>query len=130
VGHLEELRREFADDVDFVMVYIREAHAAEEWVTPDNTEDAVMVFQPRTHDDRVAAANGMCGDVDIGMTIVVDDVDDRVNRAYGAWPDRMYVVDSAGRVAYQGGVGPWGFRPDEIRTFLNAHLGRGDASSP
>ena len=33
-------------------------------------------------------------------------------------PDRMYVIDSAGRVAYKGGRGPFGFKPGEMEQAL------------
>ena len=40
--------------------------------------------------------------------------DDRVGHAFSGMPDRLYVIDRSGRVAYQGGRGPFGFRPGEL----------------
>jgi type I thyroxine 5'-deiodinase len=57
------------------------------------------------------------------MPTAVDRVDDAVSRAYGAWPDRLYVIGPDGRVAYQGGVGPFGFSTDEVRAFLREEYG-------
>ena len=50
-------------------------------------------------------------------------MDDKVNQAYAAAPDRLYLVGKDGNVAYRSGPGPFGFKPDEldaaIRTELN-----------
>jgi hypothetical protein len=44
---------------------------------------------------------------------VVDEMDDRVAAAYAAWPERLYVVDKQGRIAYAGGQGPFEFWPTD-----------------
>jgi hypothetical protein len=33
-------------------------------------------------------------------------------------PDRLYIIDAAGRVAYKGGRGPFGFKPGEMEQAL------------
>ena len=43
--------------------------------------------------------------------MVVDDLDDHVNMLYRAWPERIYVINLKGEIAYKGGIGPWGFDP-------------------
>jgi hypothetical protein len=52
------------------------------------------------------------------MTTVVDDMDDSVSRAYDAFPDRLYVIDRDGRVAYAGGPGPRGLDPAAMKRAL------------
>jgi len=54
------------------------------------------------------------------LPTLVDDVDDAVNAAYAAWPDRLYLVDVDGRIAYHGGRGPFGFAPDELEAAIRA----------
>jgi hypothetical protein len=51
-------------------------------------------------------------------------MDDAVMTAYAAHPDRLYLVDSDGRVAYAGGRGPWGFKPDELKAAMDETLER------
>ena len=58
------------------------------------------------------------------LPALVDDVDDAVNSAYSAWPDRLYLVDVDGRIAYQGGRGPFGFAPDELEVAIRSLLER------
>jgi hypothetical protein len=45
---------------------------------------------------------------------LVDQLDDAVEAAYEAWPDRLFLIDRDGRIAYRGGPGPFGFKPDEL----------------
>jgi hypothetical protein len=52
------------------------------------------------------------------MPLLVDAVNDRVGHAYSAMPDRLYVIDRHGKVAYKGGRGPWGFKPGEMEQAL------------
>ena len=41
--------------------------------------------------------------------------------AYAAWPDRLYVVGVDGKIAYQGGPGPGGFRVNEVEAWLKVN---------
>ena len=50
--------------------------------------------------------------------MVVDDMDDHVGHAYSGMPDRLYLIDREGRVAYKGGRGPFGFKPGELEQSL------------
>jgi Iodothyronine deiodinase len=52
------------------------------------------------------------------MPLLVDTIDDRVGHAYSGMPDRLYVIDRAGKVAYQGGRGPFGFKSAEMEQSL------------
>ncbi len=46
--------------------------------------------------------------------MLIDEMDDATNRAYGAVPDRLFLVDGDGRIAFKGEPGPMGFRPDDL----------------
>ena len=49
--------------------------------------------------------------------MVVDRIDDAVEQAYAAWPERLYLVDLDGTVLYKG-KGPMDFDPDELEADL------------
>jgi len=55
----------------------------------------------------------------IELPAIVDEADDRVEQAYTGWPDRLYVIDSDGRIAYKSAAGPFGFKPSEVEATLN-----------
>ena len=48
----------------------------------------------------------------------MDKEDNKVNAAYAGWPDRMVVIGADGKVAYYGGKGPQGFKPQEVERWL------------
>ncbi|MDA1264312.1 MAG: hypothetical protein O2816_04450, partial [Planctomycetota bacterium] len=52
------------------------------------------------------------------MPSVVDDMQDSVGVAYDAWPERLFLVDREGKVAYRCGPGPFGFDPDGLEDAL------------
>src|SRR5262245_34471469 len=123
VPAVRRLHDETGHAANFLLVYVREAHAAEEWVMPDNDARGLVVPQPRTLDERASAARECVGDYVLSMPTLVDRIDDAVSETYGGWPDRFYVIAPDGRIAYQGGVGPFGFKPEEVREFLRREYG-------
>lgn len=54
----------------------------------------------------------------LSIPAVVDGMDDKVSKAYAGFPDRLYIVDKDGRVAYKGDRGPRGFKPLEMEKAL------------
>lgn len=107
----------------FLLVYVREAHALDEWVTPDNTKDGIAVPQPLDPTARCDAATQMCTRLDVTMPTVTDTLDDRVSTIYGAWPDRVYVLDENGVVVHKTAVGPFGFKTAGVREGLVTRWG-------
>src|SRR5256885_15814014 len=50
--------------------------------------------------------------------------------AYAAWPERIYIIDESGRIAYRGGMGPFNYKPEEAREWLAARYGAGKHDAP
>ncbi len=111
---MDALHAKYGDKVEFFMVYIREAHPIDGWATAANAKEGIVVKQPTTITERVAVLNEMCTKLDINLPPLVDGLDDKVNKAYSAWPDRLYLVGADGKVAYKGGPGPGGFKPADL----------------
>ncbi len=84
----------------------------------ENSKAGIALAQPRTDAERCTAAALCSSSLDLSLPVVVDGVDDAVGIPYGAWPERMYVLDSDGIVLYRSGPGPWGFRPAEVEAVL------------
>jgi hypothetical protein len=83
-----------------------------------NDKDGVAFAQPKTADERTKIAETCCATLKMTIPMVVDTMDDRVGHAYSGMPDRLYLLDRSGRVVYQGGRGPFGFRPAEMEQSL------------
>jgi hypothetical protein len=82
-------------------------------VTPNRDED-IAFMDPTTDQEREAVAEACAIRLKIRMPVVIDELDDKIASAYGALPDRLYLIDVGGRVAYQGEPGPWGFDPSKL----------------
>ena len=106
-----------------VFVYIAEAHAVDEWQLPANLEDDVLLAQHRDLGDRGAAARAGVGRLGLTMPVLVDGMDDAVSEAFAAWPERLYVAEPGGRLAYVGGPGPFEFEPDDAAEVLAGLVG-------
>ena len=109
--------------MSFVVVYIREAHPEEGWILPENRRSGVAIHEPTTNEERQAVAASCSANLKMTMPTVIDEVDNHVASAYGGWPDRLYLVGADGRIAYQGGEGPFGFKPEELGHAIEHLLG-------
>jgi type I thyroxine 5'-deiodinase len=58
----------------------------------------------------------------IELPALLDDFDDSTDEAYMGWPDRLYVIDRDGRIAYKSKPGPFGFDPAEMKAALTQTL--------
>lgn len=97
---------------DFLVVYIAEAHATDGWAFANNVDISVH----KNLEERLAAARVLVGE-DPLCPVVVDEMSNITASKYGALPERLYVLQG-GKVIYQGGIGPWGYKPEEVRKVL------------
>ena len=123
-GRLEELYADYGDKAAFLVVYIREAHAADsDW--PLRGRDGEGINDPKSLEERQAVAKKCANKINFSMPMVIDELSDVAASAYGGHPDRLYIVGKDGRVAFQGGPGPRGFRPDDMEDALKEILATG-----
>jgi len=118
VPELNRLYRAYQDRAAFFVVYIQEAHPIDGWQMPANVTEHVLFASTKTADERDAVAEVCMTKLAIEMPALVDEADDRVERADTAWPERMYVIGADGTIAYKSDAGPFGFKPAEVETAL------------
>ena len=87
-----------------------------------NVKDNVVFANPRTLAARAEVGATCVKDLKVELPMVVDDIDNRAERAYTAWPDRLYVIDAGGRVAYKSAAGPFGFKIEPVAGALQSLL--------
>ena len=112
----------YGDDVQFYIVYTREAHPADGRQVRANIRQEISVIQPTTFGERADVANQMCHKLDISIPTLIDGLDNAVGTAYSSSPDRLYLVGRSGKIAYKGDRGPSGFRPAELETAIKEEL--------
>jgi len=112
------LYKDYRDRVAFHVVYIQEAHPIDAWQTESNVKDNVLVATTKTADERYQVAGLCLTKLGIELPALVDGPDNRVEREYTGWPDRLYVIDRDGRVALKSAAGPFGFKPADVEATL------------
>jgi Iodothyronine deiodinase len=110
--------KRYKDGVAFLGVYVREAHPTDGWFLEGNSRVGIEEKQPTNQTERFDVAAKCCRRLEMTIPLAVDALDDRVGRAYSGMPDRLYLIDRQGRVAYKGGRGPYGFKPAELEQSL------------
>ena len=120
-----QLYQDYKEHADFLTVYVREAHPTDEWQMKSNLQDKddVCYAQPKTLEQRLAIANDFTKRSKFPLPFGIDDMSNAANDAYAAWPERLYVIDESGHIAYRGGMGPFNYNPAEVREWLAARYG-------
>lgn len=113
------MHAKYGDRVAFLGVYVREAHPTDGWRMSSNDKAGVVFAQPKTTAERFGIAKQCSTALKMTIPLVVDDVNDRVGHLYSGMPDRLYLIDRSGKVAYKGGRGPFGFKPGELEQAIN-----------
>ena len=101
------------------MVYITEAHPSDVWQMQSNIKDKVVFASPRSEDERGFVAGACVRKLGIEIPALLDEFGNSTETAYTAWPDRLYLIDRAGKVAYKSKPGPFGFKTDELRAAVS-----------
>jgi peroxiredoxin len=90
IGGLRALAREFPrSEVEFVFIYVREAHPGT--ALPPHHSIA----------DKARAAMLLREQEQITFPILVDELGGEIHRRYGALPNASFLVDKSGRIAYR-----------------------------
>ena len=109
--------------MEFLVVYIQEAHPEDGWQMQINTDEDVVYDQPTTFDEREHVAEACSTGLDLKIPTLIDDMENSTDLAYSALPDRLYLIGTDGRIAYKSGAGPMGFRPDDFEAAIKDYLG-------
>lgn len=117
---LDGIAKKFGDRIHFLCVYIKEAHPTDGSQSPANIDDEVLFAQPTTEDERAEVAAVCMLRYHFSFPMVLDDMTDAVGTTYMAMPERLYVLDADGRVAWKCGLGPHLFDPDGFEAAITA----------
>jgi hypothetical protein len=109
---MERLYASYNDQIEFLIVYIREAHP--EMLRAGNKTG--IVGRPKDLDERVILATECVSKYKFTIPMVIDAMEGKVNSDYQSWPVRVTVTDIDGKVAYYGGPGPSGFKLPPVDT--------------
>ena len=63
-----------------------------------NVKERVLFRNPRTDAERAEVAGSCIRELHIAIPALLDSIQNRVEQEYTAWPDRLYLIDAAGRI--------------------------------
>lgn len=99
-------------------MYILEAHPSDVWQMQSNVKDSVVFASPKSEEERASIAGSCVRKLGIKFPAVVDGFENVTEQAYTGWPDRLYLIDREGKVAFKSKPGPFGFKPDDLKSAL------------
>lgn len=109
ISGLQSLQEDFRDqDVEFLFVYVREAHPGDH------------IPAHSTMSDKVAAAELFRDEEELDFPVLVDDLSGRVHRKYSGLANPAFLIDKSGRVAYR----QLALNPGELHDALDELLER------
>lgn len=118
--YLKYLQSEFQDKVDFLMVYIREAHASDEWPLGK----LKCIPQHKTLEDRIKVASELVEQYGFTIHTVVDSIDNRFNSEFHVWPERYFLFSGHSLEYVSQPSTEFGFDRLELRSILGTFTGR------
>ena len=120
---LDNIAKQFSDRVEFLCVYIKEAHPTDGSQSPPNLDDDVLYAQPTTDDERAEVAAACMLRFNFSFPMVLDNMTNEVEGKFKAMPERLYMLDANGRVTWKCGLGPHLFDPDGFEEAVKALAG-------
>ena len=117
---MTRIYQRYRDSVEFFVVYVQEAHPTDGWQTDSNVAEGILFRQHQSYAEREEAAQSCSIGLHIDLPVIIEEMDNTIDEAYGAAPERLYVVGVDGKVAYHGGAGPHFFNLDEWEQAIEA----------
>jgi hypothetical protein len=98
VADYEQLRRQFANRAEFLIIYTRESHPVGEWEVDRNKRDKLAIEQPASLDERKAIAQQAKQTLKITIPMAIDSMDDRTAQSYDGFTSAAAVIGRDGTV--------------------------------
>jgi iodothyronine deiodinase-like protein len=83
-----------------------------------NLKDKVVFASPKNEEERALVAGACISKLGIKLPAALDEFENATESAYTGWPDRLYLINRDGTVAYKSTPGPFGFHPDDLKAAI------------
>lgn len=118
---LNRIHEQLGSQVQFLQVYIREAHAGN-WQSTINEREGIDWGQPADAPQKAQHALACSRLLKFHFPAVVDGMDHAVEDAYAAAPSRLYVVSPAGKILFRTRLSEFDFHADELTAAIQQAL--------
>ncbi len=119
-GALKALEAKYGAQAHFLLIYIREAHAAGDWQSTRNEREGVALPQAQALAEKQNHAVMCSRTLHLPFQALLDGLDNKVESAYGAWPSRAFVIGVDGRVRYSTRLTELDFSVNDMETALRS----------
>jgi len=124
---MKALYKAYSRKAVILVIYIREAHPAQQG---QKAEDAgwkaikgTVFSQPKTFAERRKLAETACTFWELPIPTLVDTMEPSIGEMYQAWPNRLYLINTEGKIVYRGVKGPMGVNVHDGEIQLRKLLG-------
>lgn len=117
-GNIEKFAKRYEGRAKIFLVYVREAHPQDGWWMNSNRKIGIDPKQPQSDAERREIAQTCQRHLDLDVPFLVDNTDDKVGAQYSGMPNRLYLIDRQGKVAFKNARGPFGFKLRELEQVL------------
>lgn len=114
-----KIAQSFAGTVDYVPIYVTEAHPTDGWMNQWAPKKFGPVAYARSNEDRLVAARKFVSTMGLSGSVLVDSIDDELENRYEARPERLYVVQN-GKILWRCGPGPFEYDAAGLQRFLES----------
>jgi len=125
--------KKYHNKIQFLNIYVREAHPTDKWwlaetklmrVVGNKMNNLVSydISEPKTIEERRIAAKACQTKLLGDMPVYVDNMDNKIDLQYVAWPTRVYMIDKNGKVIFNSGLGPYGLSHKELELRIKKYL--------
>jgi hypothetical protein len=120
---MNSIYNQYKDRKEFFLVYLREPHPTDGWQVDANVEQGILFRQHQSIGVREEAAGSRAVGINIQLPMLIEEIDNGTDDAYGAAPVRQYVIGKDGKVTYHGGAGPHFLDLDDWEEAIKATIG-------
>jgi tetratricopeptide (TPR) repeat protein len=121
---LKALYQQYGDRVPFFLVYVREAHATDNWQSTRNEREGVAMAPANTLKEKQGHAALCSLKLHLQFPALVDGMDGRVEAAYAAWPSRAFLIGKDGRILYSTRLSQLDLRAEDMESLIRKAISR------
>lgn len=112
------LYRAYKNDVQFLLVYVKEAHPDDGWQMEANRRAGVIYKTPTSLQERARVASDCVKTLKFDFPCLLDDMQNSVQQLYKGFPARTILVDKEGKIIYATKGSPRGVNAQELEAEL------------
>ncbi|GEM_PF-854584 len=117
----EEIYQARRANINFLCIYILEAHPEDGWRVPHNWNKDICLPTPQTLDERAKIAHLCRSKEGFTVPMALDTMENELLALYAGSPERLYAINIDGMITHKSSVGP--FTMDDVEAW-DAALGK------